>query len=175
MATKTVKTNKTSKATTNKATTATTANPVHAKTKSEIETATNTEAQAQDKAVETTEWAKKMAKIQERQEYNKRGLAILKAMEESEKKRPGVIKTILHIIKESETPISQTQILTKLKLEFPKREEKSMTNTIKAQIGGKKRPLRMEREKQVIFEIAESKAGVKLYSIAHIEETEATE
>lgn len=110
-------------------------------------------------------WAEQMAKITAEQEADRKAKAEQKAKELAEKKRPGVIARILEIIQSSKTPITQQQILAKLVEEFPKREEKSMLNTIKAQIGGKKRPLRMEREKQVIFNIVENKAGVKTYSI----------
>lgn len=121
------------------------------------------------KAKETTVWAQKMAKITEEQKKLAEAKREARALEQAAKKRPGVIKTILDIITASKTPVTQAQILVKLQAEFPKREEKSMLNTIKAQIGGKKRPLRMEREKQVIFEIVENKAGVKTYLVAHAE------
>ena len=116
-------------------------------------------------AKKSTIWAEKMAKITLRQEQEAFGLAYLKALEVDEKKRPGVIVSILDIITKSETGVNESQILEQLSEMFPNRKESSMTNTIKAQIGGKKRPLRMEREKQIIFEIVENKAGVKTYKL----------
>lgn len=136
---------------TTKSTKATTKQPA----KSEVEKA----AQANNA------WAEQMAKITAQQELERKAKAEQKAKELAEKKKPGVIARILEIVQTSKTPVTQQQILAKLVSEFPKREEKSMLNTIKAQIGGKKRPLRMEREKQVIFNIVENKAGVKTYAM----------
>jgi hypothetical protein len=121
------------------------------------------------KAEETTVWAKKMAVITAIQENKAKETAELKALAQLAKKRPGVIASILDFITASEKAVTQAQILEHLKAEFPKREESSMLSTIKAQIGGKKRPLRMEREKQVIFEIVSNKASVNVYSVAHTE------
>lgn len=126
--------------------------------------------QVKKEAAKTTVWADKMAKITAQQEVEQKAKAELKAKEQAEKKRPGVIRSILDIITKSDKPVTQAQILAKLVIDFPKREEKSMTNTIKAQIGGKMRPMRMEREKMVIFNIVTNKAGVKTYSIEHAEE-----
>jgi hypothetical protein len=121
------------------------------------------------KAEETTVWAKKMAEITAKQEIVAQEKAKFKAEQLLAKKRPGVIASILDFITASEKAVTQAQILEHLTLEFPKREESSMLSTIKAQIGGKKRPLRMEREKQVIFEIVTNKASVNVYSVAHTE------
>lgn len=66
----------------------------------------------------------------------------------------GVIVTIFNIIKD-EGPINKDVILTKLAKKFIDRDPDKMKNTIQIQIGGKKRPLRMEREKKVKFEINE--------------------
>ena len=121
--------------------------------------------EVKQEAKKTMTWAEKVKELQIRQDYETRGLAILKEMENEKKRRPGVIQTILDVIKVSDKPLTQTMILAKLMEQFPDRKESSMTNTIKAQIGGKKRPLRMEVEKQVIFEIVENAAGVKSYSM----------
>jgi len=67
-------------------------------------------------------------------------------------KGPGVIATILELITKK-GPISQEKIVDALVAKFPDREKESMTKTVRAQIGGKKRPLRMETEKKVKFEI----------------------
>ena len=112
-------------------------------------------------------WEQKMAQIVKKQEAENKAKSEAKAKALAEKKKPGVIKTI-HSILESASkskPVTQEQIIAKLVEEFPKREEKSMRNTIKAQIGGKKRPLRMEREKHIILNITENKAGVSQYFI----------
>ena len=150
--------------------TATTKKAVHADSKNESKNTKKTTAEVVKKAKETTVWAEKMAVIKANQEAEAKLKAEQKAKEQAEKKRPGVIVSILDFIKSSKKPVTQAQVLAHLEVEFPKRETKSMTNTIKAQIGGKKRPMRMEREKQVIFDVVENKAGVKSYSIAHIEE-----
>lgn len=68
--------------------------------------------------------------------------------------KPGVIKTILDCI-EKDGPITKEKILAKLIKKFPERSGDKMKKTIAIQIGGKKRPLRMEREKEVKFTITE--------------------
>jgi len=147
--------------------------------KKAVETSKNVEAPKQadvkKEAEKTTLWAQKMAELVKQQEAEAVVKAEQKAKEQAEKKRPGVIKTILDVITSAPEPITQKSILEKLKIEFPNRDEKSMTNTIKAQIGGKKRPLRMEREKLVVFEITTNKAGVSKYSIAVSPEDATTE
>lgn len=67
---------------------------------------------------------------------------------EKEKKKPGVILTILGTIKDA-GPVNMDEILEKLKETFPERKPESMMKTIKAQIGGKKRPFRLEKEREV--------------------------
>lgn len=114
-------------------------------------------------------WAEQMAKIKEKQEAEAKIKAEEKAKKEAEKKKPGVIKTILETIRKSEKPINEATILEELVKEFPKREASGMQKTIKAQIGGKKRPLRMEREKKVIFDIKENNSGVRTYSLKFAE------
>ena len=69
------------------------------------------------------------------------------------KKGPGVIATILEII-EQKGPISREKILTQLSKKIPDRDADRMAKTIQAQIGGKKRPLRMEKEKGIKFTIS---------------------
>lgn len=139
-----------------------------------------TAAKVKEQAKKTTvkqlsEYEKRMAIIKQKQEQEAAERAAKKAEEQAKKKRPGVIASILNFISSSDKPVNQSQILAHLKTEFPNREEKSMLNTIKAQIGGKKRPLRMEREKRVIFNIVENKAGVKTYAIDFVEPNEQTE
>ncbi len=65
-------------------------------------------------------------------------------------KGPGVISSILDIIKEK-GPICIENIGKRLAVKFPDRSPASMLKTVKAQIGGKKRPLRLEAEKKVKF------------------------
>lgn len=89
----------------------------------------------------------------------------------AEPKKPGVIASILEVIQNSEKPVSEAQILAELVKRFPDKESASMHKTIKAQLGGKEQPLRMEGEKNVKFVLSytEAKEGEKaqrLYAIA---------
>ena len=89
----------------------------------------------------------------------------------AEPKKPGVIASILEVIQNSETPVSETQILAELVKRFPDKESASMHKTIKAQLGGKEQPLRMESEKNVKFalsftEVKEGEKTQRLYAIA---------
>ena len=70
----------------------------------------------------------------------------------SKPKKPGVIASILEFIDKS-GPISKNQIHKRLVKRFPDRNPDSMKKTIACQITGKKRPLRMEKEKGVKFDI----------------------
>lgn len=74
-----------------------------------------------------------------------------KAGKESETS-PGVIGTILQVIADK-GPVSKGDILAKLIQAFPERDPDKMAKTLNCQISGKKRPLRMEREKGVTFTI----------------------
>ncbi len=69
-------------------------------------------------------------------------------------KNPGVIASILEFI-EQKGPITQAQILDMLVKRFPDRAPEQINATIKAQIGGRKRPVRMEREKGITLKITE--------------------
>lgn len=87
-----------------------------------------------------------------------------KAKKEAEKvkvekkvKGPGVISTILEAIK-GKGPVTKEAILKVLVKKFPDRAEDAMGKTIQAQLSGKKRPLRMEREKNVKFKISDKGA-----------------
>ena len=89
----------------------------------------------------------------------------------AEPKKPGVIASILNIITEAKEPVSEAQILEKLIVLFPEREAVAMGKTVKAQLGGKNQPLRMEDEKKVKFaltqtEVKEGKKSQRLYAIA---------
>jgi hypothetical protein len=72
----------------------------------------------------------------------------------------GVIKSILEFITESKG-ITILKIHEKLITRFPTRNSISMLKTIKAQIGGKKFPCRMEKEKKVVFQKDEDKYAIK--------------
>ena len=63
---------------------------------------------------------------------------------------PGIIASILEFIK-TNGPINREGILKKLTERFPDRDPDKMKKTVYAQTGGKQRPFRMEREKQVTF------------------------
>jgi hypothetical protein len=65
---------------------------------------------------------------------------------------PGVIATIFDLIK-TKAPITIPAIKEALAVQFADRDQAKMAKTVYAQIGGKKRPLRMETEKNVTFEI----------------------
>ncbi len=75
-----------------------------------------------------------------------------KATPKKAEKKVGVIATIMEFIR-SKGPVTKEEILAYLVKTFPDREEKSMKQTIQAQIGGKKSPCRMEREKLIKFNI----------------------
>ena len=89
-----------------------------------------------------------------------------KAAEKAKPKAPGVIATVLNTITEASAPVSQEQIADALAVAFPDKARASMENTVRAQIGGKTQPVRMEKEKNVSFEITADAEGVKYYSIA---------
>jgi len=76
-------------------------------------------------------------------------------------KKPGVIQTILLAIAESDKPVTQEDIVSRLKADFPDKTPDSMLNTVKAQIGSKTRPLRMEQEKGVTFTIVDEVKAVE--------------
>ena len=75
-----------------------------------------------------------------------------------------MIQTIFDLICGAKKPITEAQILKALVKKFPDREESSMKNTIRAQIISKKRPVRMEKEKDVTFTI-EGEGKDKTYSL----------
>jgi len=66
-------------------------------------------------------------------------------------KKVGVIQTIFNSI--DGTPKTLEQLTAILVKSFPEKTMDSMRNTIKTQIGSSKRPVRMEREKNVTFKI----------------------
>lgn len=133
--------------------------------------------------------AKEEAKTETAAEKKKREAAEKKAQKEADKKaaadkktedketasaepkKPGIITSILEIITAAESPVSEADILKGLVERFPDKESASMHKTIKAQLGGKNQPLRMETEKKVTFVLTqtEAKEGEKsqrLYAIA---------
>lgn len=68
-----------------------------------------------------------------------------------EDKKPGVLETILKLIKEG--PQTKATILKSLVEKFPERTEEAMNKTVNAQLGGKADSLcRMEKERNVIFQ-----------------------
>lgn len=75
-------------------------------------------------------------------------------------KGPGVIASILAIIM-SKGPIDQDGILNELESMFPDRDAAKMKKTIYAQIGGKAKPTRMEREKGVTFVVSDKGLALK--------------
>jgi len=94
-----------------------------------------------------------------------------KAAVVAEPKKPGVIASILDVIAKSTTPVNEEQIVTELAVLFPEKEKNSMRNTVRAQIGGKTQPVRMETEKKVTFVITEvagkeGEKATKFYAVA---------
>lgn len=94
-----------------------------------------------------------------------------KAAVVAEPKKPGVIASILDVITKSATPVNEEQIVTELAVLFPEKERNSMRNTVRAQIGGKTQPVRMETEKKVTFVITEvagkeGEKATKFYAVA---------
>lgn len=79
-------------------------------------------------------------------------------------KKVGVIASILEFIQAG--PVKEKDIIKKLVKRFPEKAEASMTKTVKAQIGSKKRPVRMERERNLTFVIdTDEKSKERTYSI----------
>ena len=66
--------------------------------------------------------------------------------EKFQSKKSGVIQTIIDSLRR---PVRMTDILNDLMISFPERSADGMMKTVKAQLGGKKRPLRIEREKGI--------------------------
>ena len=81
--------------------------------------------------------------------------------EKKKQSGPGVIASILEFIQESKEGISKLQIVEKLAKRFPDRDANSMAKTVNAQIGGKKSPRRMEKEKGIVFNIDEDLYSIK--------------
>ena len=80
------------------------------------------------------------------------------------KYKDGVIKTILKLI--TANPKSQIDILNELTEIFPERKRSSMQNTIRAQLGRKSQPTRMEEENGVVFDVIINKDNVRTFSLS---------
>lgn len=68
--------------------------------------------------------------------------------------KPGIIDAIVEIIKKS-GPIGKTRIHKQLAKKFPDREPAKMMKTLNCQIGGKKRPTRLESSRSIELEISD--------------------
>ena len=79
------------------------------------------------------------------------------------KAKKGVINSILNLI--TTIPKSQNEILDELVKIFPDKERSSMQNTVRAQIGRKRQPTRMEEEKGVFFNISYDENNIRKYAI----------
>jgi hypothetical protein len=129
-------------------------------------------APAEEKPKKQTAAEKKAAKEAEKKaNADKKAEEKAKSQSEPKEKKPGVIASILDIITKATSPVSEAQILEQLVKLFPERESAAMAKTVKAQLGGKNQPLRMEEEKGVKFvlTLTEAKEGEKqqrLYAIA---------
>jgi len=79
----------------------------------------------------------------------------------NKKSIPGVIVSILEFIQKApKEGINIKEIANKLTKRFPDRKADAMMKTIRAQIGGKKTPTRMEKEKKVEFSISDGKYSI---------------
>lgn len=93
----------------------------------------------------------------EKESMKKKGGKKKEKLEKATGKKPevGVIASILEFVLAAKKPISFEKIADKLSDRFPERDKTSMLKTVKAQLGGKKRPTRMEKEKKVKLNISE--------------------
>ena len=90
--------------------------------------------------------------VEEEMEKEIEEVEVKKSTKKTTDKGPGVIASIFEFIQKGN--ISKEQILDKLVSRFPDRAKVAMGKTINAQVGGKKHPCRMEKEKNVTFEIS---------------------
>lgn len=74
-----------------------------------------------------------------------------KIKKENKGKKIGIIQSIFNLIVETKKGISINDIVSELEKKFPEKESKSMCNTVRVQIGSKKPPSRMERERKITF------------------------
>lgn len=65
---------------------------------------------------------------------------------------PGIIASILEFITDT-GPITIPEIVEQLAERFPEKNPEAMAKTVRAQIGSKNRPCRMENEKKVTFKV----------------------
>ena len=73
----------------------------------------------------------------------------------------GIIASILEFITNApKAGINIEEIGNQLAKRFPERNPTSMIKTVKAQIGGKKSPCRMEKEKKVKFKIVNDQYSI---------------
>lgn len=90
-------------------------------------------------------------------------------VEKTEKKnrqvdnKPGVIDSIFNFIKKNKKKrgVTKEEVLTHLAILFPDRDAKAMKSTINCQIGGKVRPTRLEKSRQVELIIEDGRYSVK--------------
>lgn len=78
--------------------------------------------------------------------------------------KPGIIKSIINILK---TPHTQEEVHKKLVKLFPEREPNGMRHTVRCQLGGKNRPVRLEEEQYVKVNIELGSDNEYRYSINH--------
>ena len=107
---------------------------------------------------------KAAAKAAPKKAAAKKAAPAKKAAAKKAPKKVGVIASILEFI--TAAPTTDKMILKKLVKRFPDKDESSLKNTFRAQIGSSKRPVRMEREKgiELIIEVNE-KTKTKTYSV----------
>jgi len=126
----------------------------------EVEESVEAEAAAKEDAAEEEE-VEEEAEEEVEEEVEEEKAAPKKAAKKATKKaapkkesKPGIIVTIFTLISEATgNGISEEEILKQLVKTFKDKNKDSMANTIKAQIGSKKRPCRMEKERKVTFKV----------------------
>lgn len=82
---------------------------------------------------------------------------------EKKAKGPGVIDTIVTILKDAKEPLSKGEISKKLAKKFPERDEVKLSRTVGAQLSGKKEK-RIEKGRDIKL-VAKKDEGVQKFSI----------
>lgn len=110
----------------------------------------------------------KLKKALEKQAADKAEKAKLKAEKAAKSNSPGIIATIFNAIVTAKKPISKAEILEVLNENFTseKHTKVTMMKTINAQLGNT-HPNRMEREREVIFDVIVDKEGNDRYSFSN--------
>lgn len=116
--------------------------------------------------------AAKMEKVLAAQKAQQADKAAAKAAKAAKASKPGIIQTIYNTIVEADgKAVSRKDILDVLLTEFAgegsKHTAETMSKTITAQLGTK-RMMRMEREKQVVFDVTEDEEGNRSFAYSAV-------